>query len=88
MENINYNGDNITDLARRKKLDTSSIVREHILYMSRIKQSWFLDLSSINYHVYNGNQMSEHTYYCHTNSESDLSERTNDSQCQNNTTDS
>nr|XP_029513371.1 contactin-associated protein-like 2 [Oncorhynchus nerka] len=24
MESINYNGDNITDLARRKKLDTSS----------------------------------------------------------------
>ncbi|KAM7390619.1 hypothetical protein PAMA_008684 [Pampus argenteus] len=28
MESINYNGDNITDLARRKKLDTSSFVRE------------------------------------------------------------
>lgn len=27
MESINYNGDNITDLARRKKLDTSSFVR-------------------------------------------------------------
>lgn len=26
MESINYNGDNITDLARRKKLDTSSFV--------------------------------------------------------------
>uniref|UniRef100_A0A3P8QRF6 Contactin associated protein 2 n=1 Tax=Astatotilapia calliptera TaxID=8154 RepID=A0A3P8QRF6_ASTCA len=28
MESINYNGDNITDLARRKKLDTSSFVRK------------------------------------------------------------
>ncbi|KAM4543726.1 contactin-associated protein-like 2a isoform 1-T1 [Fundulus diaphanus] len=27
MESINYNGDNITDLARRKKLDTSSFQR-------------------------------------------------------------
>lgn len=26
MESINYNGDNVTDLARRKKLDTSSFV--------------------------------------------------------------
>lgn len=26
MESINYNGENITDLARRKKLDTSSFV--------------------------------------------------------------
>lgn len=28
MESITYNGDNITDLARRKKLDTSSFVRK------------------------------------------------------------
>lgn len=31
MESINYNGDNITDLARRKKLDTSSFVSETLL---------------------------------------------------------
>lgn len=35
MESINYNGDNITDLARRKKLDTSSFVRE----MCRLEES-------------------------------------------------
>ncbi|MBN3290063.1 CNTP2 protein, partial [Polypterus senegalus] len=28
MESINYNGNNITDLARRKKLDTSNVVRK------------------------------------------------------------
>ena len=32
MESINYNGDNITDLARRKKIDTSSFVREMCRY--------------------------------------------------------
>lgn len=37
MESINYNGDNITDLARRKKLDTSSFVSQmcpaHIVHL-------------------------------------------------------
>lgn len=40
MESINYNGDNITDLARRKKLDTSSFVS---------KPAW-LDQHSFFYH--------------------------------------
>lgn len=32
MESINYNGENITDLARRKKLDTSNFVSYILLH--------------------------------------------------------
>lgn len=34
MESINYNGENITDLARRKKLDTSSFVSFILFHIS------------------------------------------------------
>lgn len=41
MESINYNGENITDLARRKKLDTSSFVsRFPFQSTTRIISDW------------------------------------------------
>lgn len=45
MEGITYNGDNITNLVKRKKIDTSSFVRTFMLffvYLSAIFTTWFV----------------------------------------------
>lgn len=43
MESINYNGDNITDLARRKKLDTSSFVSIQYVYDNETQHDSVVD---------------------------------------------